>query len=796
MRTLCLIASFVLSLTVCGQLKTNGGIAPALLVQNVLVGEGVEVSNVKYQGSAGAIGQFSGSTSMDIEEGLILTTGTINSGADGPYGPNDKPNAGMDNKAGGYNPLSALVGGTDTYNAAVLEFDFVPQSDTVKFEYVFGSEEYPEWVGDQFNDVFAFFISGPGIDGNKNMAIVPGTNQAVAINNINNGKNNLGPCKNCEYYVNNGSGNNAPYNADPFYIQYDGFTTPLQATSPVECGKKYHLIIAITDVGDPIYDSGIFLAANSLRSEQPVNARASLSRYFFEDNHTLAQGCTSATVRVRRTGQDLDKPVTIPLKKSGTAVQGEDYSPIPNQLNFAAGEVEKSFSLDALENLSQAGEVNLIIEYTFTDACGIEVTDQLELFFKPVEELIVKMDEFDVFCKNDTVTIGTEVTGGLGNYTYNWSTGENTSEITVSPNTTTTYELEVTDECLSQAEVSTTVKVPENDSVTVEITAPIYEDCPFVPYDLEALASGGTEVYTYQWLDEWGNEFENQAKITVKAQTTTTYTVVVHDECGEEARASTVIHILSPPLNVSVYENKKVCPYEPTHLKASAEGGLGEHYFYWSHNGDTNRNVTVYPSETSYYKVIVQDDCKTFSVSDSIKITVEKPDANFAVITSPIFHDLPITFQNLSNSASFYEWWFGDGGTSDHVHPNHTFSSAGEYEITLIAEDERGCFDTINKILEVKHEVYLYVPNAFIPSINGRTNNEVFKVSAINITDFSIAIYNRWGETVFTSNDVNFEWDGTMNGNKVGDGTYVWKICYKSINDDEEEIQGHVTLLK
>ncbi|MCC5924194.1 MAG: choice-of-anchor L domain-containing protein, partial [Crocinitomicaceae bacterium] len=253
------------------QLTTSGNMTPGQLVQNVLVGQGVSVSNVTYAGAPGAIGYFNGSnSSIGLDEGIILTTGTINSGPDGPYGPNNKPNAGLDNSAGGYGPLTNIVN-KQTYNAAILEFDFVPQSDTVRFEYVFGSEEYPEWVGDQFNDVFAFFISGPGIAGNQNMAIIPGTTQPVTINNVNNGTNNNGPCMNCQFYVNNGTGNNAPFNTNPFFVQYDGFTTPLQAVSPVQCGETYRLIIAIADVGDAIFDSGIFLSANSLSSEQPVN---------------------------------------------------------------------------------------------------------------------------------------------------------------------------------------------------------------------------------------------------------------------------------------------------------------------------------------------------------------------------------------------------------------------------------------------------------------------------------------------------------------------------------------------
>src|SRR5690606_8196735 len=120
--------------------------------------------------------------------------------------------------AGGFNMLSQLVGGEATYNASVLEFDFIPYSDTVKFRYIFGSEEYREYVNTGFNDVFAFFISGPGYAGYQNIAKLP-NNTTVTIDNINDGEIINGAyvpqCNNCQYFVYNGSGNDAPYNSHP-----------------------------------------------------------------------------------------------------------------------------------------------------------------------------------------------------------------------------------------------------------------------------------------------------------------------------------------------------------------------------------------------------------------------------------------------------------------------------------------------------------------------------------------------------------------------------------------------------
>ncbi|KXJ04386.1 hypothetical protein AC249_AIPGENE9558, partial [Exaiptasia diaphana] len=163
------------------QLVTSNAMTPQQLVNNVLIGGGVTASNIQYTGSANAIGHFDGvNCNVGLDSGIILTTGTIlDVPADqGPHGPNDLGGAGVDNNEPG-EPLLAAAAGNPSFNAAKLEFDFVPQSDTIKFNYVFASEEYLEFVGGTVNDAFGFFISGPNPAGgnytNQNIALIPGT---------------------------------------------------------------------------------------------------------------------------------------------------------------------------------------------------------------------------------------------------------------------------------------------------------------------------------------------------------------------------------------------------------------------------------------------------------------------------------------------------------------------------------------------------------------------------------------------------------------------------------------------
>ncbi|MDZ7741490.1 MAG: choice-of-anchor L domain-containing protein [Bacteroidota bacterium] len=233
------------------QIQIDQSLTPEQLVQQVLIGSGVTVNNVVFTGSLeNAIGSFSNgsTTNIGLDEGVILSSGDVT------LVPNPaNQNASISNNLPGDEDLDALEGVVGTNDATVLEFDFVPQSDTLSFEYVFGSEEYPEFVN-QFNDVFAFFITGHNPNGpdfvNENIALVPGTNLPVSINNVNNGTSNTGPCVNCEYYVNNTGG---------LSIVYDGFTTVLTATAVLAPCSTYHMKLAIADDVDHILDSGVFL---------------------------------------------------------------------------------------------------------------------------------------------------------------------------------------------------------------------------------------------------------------------------------------------------------------------------------------------------------------------------------------------------------------------------------------------------------------------------------------------------------------------------------------------------------
>ena len=215
-RTLGMALFGLLTTGVQAQLILNGSLTPADCVQNILLGNGIVATNITFNGQPGTqlnpqIGGFNGTLcNIGMAGGVILATGSINNAT----GPN---NSGSASEGGGTNlgdpdvlAVSQITNPNimDVNDAAILEFDFVPQGDSLSFDFIFASDEYLEFVN-SVNDAFGFFISGPGISGPftnnaANIALIPGTSQPVTIDDVNN-------VVNSQYYVVNGDGSNAPY---------------------------------------------------------------------------------------------------------------------------------------------------------------------------------------------------------------------------------------------------------------------------------------------------------------------------------------------------------------------------------------------------------------------------------------------------------------------------------------------------------------------------------------------------------------------------------------------------------
>jgi len=782
-----------------GQLVTSTAQNPAALVQNVLLGSGVTVSNISYNGVPASIGSFNGAnTNLGLDEGVVITTGTVlNQNTQGPHGPNNLPDSGVDNGAPGFGPLSNLIGGVATFNAAILEFDFVPYSDSVKFNYVFGSEEYEEYVGSNYNDVFAFFIVGPGYPNLTNIALLP-NNQPVAINNVHDPvTNTFGtfPAANSQYYVDNGNGSSAPQNGSQNFIQYDGFTEVLTAKAQVQCGQTYRLIICIADAGDGIFDSGIFLEANSLSSDTPVNIDYVLSQEVFGSPSIIGEGCVTTTVTLERDPAQNASAMTIPINLTGTATEGVDFSILPNSITFPPGVSTVSFSFDVFEDGLVEGSETINLEFPITDPCGNVNPIVINLTIQDIDPVDVTISAPEVECPGETITLTAIPSGGAPPYTFLWDTGETTESITVTPGATTTYTVTITDACLNdQATASQQVIVPILPPLLLNETPDITEICPYLTKTLEANPSGGSGNYTYNWSSPGNPSIGTTPTISVTPSTSTTYTITVTDNCGNTVTEQVIYTITSPPLVLEMSPELEICPGDSAFIQVSPTGGYGQYYYFWPHSGETTSGVWVTPGQTTTYEVIVSDECQTFTVTGSTRVVVVAPTADFTTTSTLFFNNLPITFENQSQNAVSYYWEFGDGNTDTFIHPSNTYDDPGLYYITLIAYDEKGCTDTIVKPINIEEEWYIYVPNTFTPD-GDRLNNEFF-VSTVGIDRLEVDIYNRWGEKIFTSKDLNFIWDGTYEGLYVPDGTYTYSIQFVTNSGRDRALKGHVNVLK
>ena len=375
-------------------LAPNDSTSVEEFIAQTLAGSGVKISNVERVCPEDAFGVFrahpnnSPIANFDITEGVVLTTG-CREFIPGPSVPDESC---INNFAGDDN-LDEIIPGFPTFDACVLEFDIVPLGDLLSFRYIFGSEEYTNYECDDFNDVFAFFLTGPNPAGGTfdsiNIALIPGTTIPVSINNVNSGTTSGCANNYTEYYLNN-EANQIPE------VEYDGMTTTLTAFSSVIPCETYHLKLAIADAGDQALDSAVFLEAGSFSSPLPNLGVAGGYEVFKKDesgnlildengnptpvytdnngnaNGIVVEGCVGKTIEFEI--ENIEEPVTIGIEISGTATNGVDImlvdgSPLPNELGFTPENPSVSFELIAAEDGSVEGLEYLVV--SITDIGGI-----------------------------------------------------------------------------------------------------------------------------------------------------------------------------------------------------------------------------------------------------------------------------------------------------------------------------------------------------------------------------------------------------------------------------------------
>lgn len=406
--TILAVLLFVLSGALHAQIsvQSSNGRTAEELVNSVFVGEGVLVRDVRFNNNGGTLnsttgaqlGTFtnnlSGFPGLTFTDGLVITTGDVSVAE----GPNDDDAATEEvSNSVECTELEDVAGTEYVYllgilievinelqNPAVLEFDFMTTSNMVTFNYVFASEEYPEWVGESYNDAFGFFVTDLTTNQTSNVALIPNTNVPVTINNVN-------ASSYSSYY------HTVP--EDSPWMQYDAYVGPLAATFSVVPCRWYHIKLAIANVTDDMYDSGVFLQGQSFSADATMSNLV----YDREDLPIVVQDCNTCTVTFNL-NEPQNQDVVIPLTYSGTAINGVDVAALPPTVTIPAGQTSATIVVRAIGDFTpDTLELNIYYEsivcqegititlYVCKNA-GIEVSSEDVIVCQPVDEISISVE--------------------------------------------------------------------------------------------------------------------------------------------------------------------------------------------------------------------------------------------------------------------------------------------------------------------------------------------------------------------------------------------------------------------
>ncbi|MGV3610638.1 MAG: choice-of-anchor L domain-containing protein, partial [Fluviicola sp.] len=418
-----------------------------------ICGPGITFSNVTLTGDTRAIAQFLGGTSAGIgggmNSGVVMSTGFVNTANALQGGPGTFRS---DNNTGGAIAELNTLAGAATNDGIILEFDFIPITNNINVNYVFGSEEYNEFVNSGYNDAFAFFISGPGIGVPTNIATIGAV--PVTIDNVNNGSN-------AGSYRNNEALNNANV--------MDGYTVQLTASRAVQACQTYHIRLMLADGGDQIYDSWVFIQENGLFAVG--NPAVSSVTSSGAGPGIFPEGCSNNTMTFTiPTAQATNYSFNVTW--TGTATSGVDYAALPTTITIPAGQTSVTIPVNVILDGVAEGTETLICNYPATvctpGTANVNIIDSNPLTTVASADVLL--------CTAGASTpISATSTGGTGTVTYTWNNGAGTgTPVTVTPAATTTYTVTATDQCGNTA---TDQVIVTNGALTAPTVTPTAESC-------------------------------------------------------------------------------------------------------------------------------------------------------------------------------------------------------------------------------------------------------------------------------------------------------------------------------
>ncbi len=556
----------------------------------------VVIENITLNCPGGAFGTFESTdlSNLGIEKGVILSTGL----ASNAKGPNMDMGADDDTQFGapGDPQLDALDGAGEqlTEDACILEFDVFVATDELSFDYVFASEEYPEFAPpiNSFNDVFAFFISGPGFSEPTNIAVLPVSgNPSTSINTVN-------PITNNEFYIDNNGG---------LSIEYDAFTTVLEARADVIPCNYYHLKLAIADRNDDQYDSGVFIS--DLRAGTPsfiANFEA------FDEENILVEDCgTQDTLEIRISRPSAERDVFQIEYGALPAENGSDISMIPDSIVFEVGEQSVFIPIQAINDNLEEGDEGFYLKITSEAGCGVVVLDSIFITVK--DELQVKTGQSEFYaCEGSPVPLS-----ATGATDFIWSPSTSLDNAT-SPNpiATPTSDQQYTvtgtlGNCTDQA--TTMVRF-----INPEFRIDPINDINYCVLDqtenISLSAINNTNNQGITWTTNKGEFISNNNTISVLPNISTTYIAHLNVAgCPQSDTIQIIVDALpdltitanAPTSGIIGTEVVEICQSELIYLTSPAFAGYPNITHEWTKNGQSftppkrDLNIIDQPTETT-----------------------------------------------------------------------------------------------------------------------------------------------------------------------------------------------------
>jgi len=431
------------------------------------------------------------------------------------------------------------------------------------------------------------------------------------------------------------------------------------------------------------------------------------------------------------------------------------------------------------------------ITYTVTgiSAQGCSASDQVTIVANPIPVAIAGNDL--TICAGGQITLT-----GSGAMSYNWDQGV-INGTPFSPAVSTTYTLTATDAngCSNTDQVFVTVNpAPAVSAGSDQFTC--------LGNTVTLSGSGAT---TYQW----DNGITNGVPFT-PALGTTTYTLTGTTAAGCSATDQVMVTVTNGIPVTFTADLTNGCAPLTVQLTNTTPGATN---CIWNisdgsmYTGCGSISTTL--TQAGCYDVTLTTSVggctSTVTLADLICVDAN-PQASFIISNGELSElNMLAEFINTSVGASTYLWDFGDSTTSTTENPQHDYTGnpIANYTVMLIATSDLGCVDTAYHTIQLTEELIFYVPNAFTP--DGDEYNNLFKpvfYSGFDPYDFSLLIFNRWGEIIFESNDATIGWDGTYGANDSNNGiaqngTYIWKLEFKSsVTDERKIVLGHVNLLR